>query len=64
MIDGETMLWIGAALSAAVAAWAAIADRRRARRTRLDQVGWVPWGGVLLTALLIGAVCAGVALKR
>jgi hypothetical protein len=63
MIDSETMLWTGAVLCAAVAAWAAIADRRRARRDRLDQVGWVPWGGILLAALLVGAVCAGVALK-
>ena len=63
MMDGETMLWAGAVLCAAIAAWAAIADRRRAGRARLDQVGWVPWGGILLTALLVGAVCAGVALK-
>jgi hypothetical protein len=64
MFDPQTILWTGALLCAVVAAWAAIADRRRGRRTRLDQVGWVPWGGVLLTALLVGAVCAGVALKQ
>jgi hypothetical protein len=64
VVDTQAMLWTGAAVSAGIAAWAAIADRRRARRTRLDEVGWVPWGGILLAALLVGAVCAGVALKR
>lgn len=56
-------LWIAAGASAVIAAWAAIADRRRARRTRLDRVGWVPWSLVLLAAIMIGAVCAGLALK-
>lgn len=56
-------LWIAAAASAALAGGAAYAERRRARRTRLDQVGWVPWSGILLAALLVGSVCAGIALK-
>ena len=57
------MLWAGAVLCAVIAGWAAYADRRRARRVHIDKVGWVPWGGILLAALLVGAVCAGVALK-
>ncbi len=56
-------LWIAAGASAVIAIFAALADRRRARRTRLDRVGWVPWSAILLAALMVGAVCAALALK-
>ena len=64
MIDTQASLWFGVAASAVVGGWAALADRRRARRTRLDHVGWVPWPLILLAALMVGAVCAALALKR
>lgn len=59
----QGVLWTAAGASAAIATLAAFAERRRARRTRLDQVGWVPWSGLLVAALMIGAVCAALALK-
>ena len=48
-------LWGGALL--ALAALALLAERRRARRTRVDAVGCMPW-----TALFIASAVSGVAL--
>lgn len=48
----------GAATTMAIVAW--LGDRRRARRRRLDQVGFMPWTDVffwstMLAVLLLGA---------
>ena len=60
----QAPLWIMAGVSAAVAGIAALADRRRAHRTRLDAVGWMPWPFILLMAMMIAAICTALALKE
>jgi hypothetical protein len=40
-----------------LALFAGVMERRRAKRrdvTRLEQVGWVPWTGLLMIAAIIG----------
>ncbi|OYW46580.1 MAG: hypothetical protein B7Z33_04175 [Sphingomonadales bacterium 12-68-11] len=37
-----------------IALWAALAERRRVRRARIDAVGWMPWNALFLTALFGG----------
>ncbi len=55
--------WIAAAAFAVIAILAALAERRRAQRKVLDRVGWVPWSGILLTALFAGAICITLAMR-
>lgn len=55
--------WAGAAGALALAGVAMIADRRRARRSDPDDVGYVPWSLVLILSLIAAAVCAAVALR-
>jgi len=55
--------WSIAAAGAVVAALAALADRRRAKRRDMDAVGWMPWPLVLIVALLVAAIGAAIALK-
>ena len=52
---GSEATWIALAGGALLllAGLALLADRRRARRSRIDDVGWVPWTAVFL----IGAIC-------
>lgn len=51
---------LGAAVLAAVT-WRA--DRRRMRRENLDKVGWVPWTGLFMLALLAAVVLLALAAK-
>ena len=57
------MLWAMASLAALLALAAGLADRRRARRTDLDRVGWAPWPLLLILALILAALFAALALK-
>jgi hypothetical protein len=59
----QSMLWIGAAGSLAIAGVATVCERRRQRRADLDRVGWMPWPLILVLSLLAAAVCAAFALK-
>lgn len=59
----QAALWTTAGVAAGVAVIAALADRRRVRRTDLDRVGWVPWSAVLFFGLMIAAISAALALK-
>jgi len=34
-----------------VVVMAGVADHRRHKRTRLDDIGWVPWRGIQVAAL-------------
>jgi hypothetical protein len=52
------LLWLAAAASAALAAFAIWADHRRARRRDIDRPGWVPWQLVLVLAMMTAVVCA------
>ena len=53
----QALLWTGAGGAVAVSVAAMIAERRRARRPRLDAVGFMPW-----TAIHVGALFAAAAL--
>lgn len=50
-----------AALAVAAVSW--LGDWRRARRAMPDQVGWVPWTGVFMAALLAAAITGLLALE-
>lgn len=50
-----TMVLIVAVATALVAV---VADRRRVRRKRPDDVGFMPWTAVFLLCFLVGAVAA------
>lgn len=56
-------LFVCAGIAALVAGTAAFADRRRARRRNIDQVGWVPWPLVLILSIMLAAVCVALALR-
>ena len=45
-------MWGAASIVVAVAALAM--ERRRAKRTRIDNVGWMPWTGIFLTFAVLG----------
>ncbi len=45
-------LWGAACI--AVALVALIMERRRSKRTSIDNVGWVPWTGLFLTFAVLG----------
>ena len=49
------------ALLAAAVAW--FADRRRARRSDPDAVGFMPWTGVFFWAVLVALLTLGLDLK-
>jgi hypothetical protein len=57
------LLWTAAAAFAALAAFAAWRDHARGRRRDLDRPGWVPWQGVMVLSLLLGVVCAALAVR-
>lgn len=59
----QATLWTMAATATALAAVAALADRRRARRADLDRVGWAPWPAILIVAIIAAALFAALALK-
>ena len=45
-------MWGAASIVLAVAALAM--ERRRTKRTRIDNVGWMPWTGIFLTFAVLG----------
>ena len=49
------LLW-GAGAALASAATAALMERRRHRRRAIAGVGWVPWPGLMVTALFAAAM--------
>lgn len=55
------LLWVLAALFAALAALAAWRDHARAKRRDIDRPGWVPWQLVLVLAMLLAVVCGALA---
>ena len=59
----QVTLWTGCAAALGVAGLSAWADRRRARRTDLDAVGFMPWPLLLILSMIAAAVCAAIALN-
>lgn len=58
---GRWTLIAAFALLFAIYGW--LADRQRMRRRNPDRVGWVPWTGLFLLALLVAAVAGGLAVR-
>jgi hypothetical protein len=57
-------LWSGISLLAAMTVLGcSIADRKRQRRIRMDDVGFMPWTGITVLATLTAVVAAALALK-
>jgi hypothetical protein len=69
MIESLRQIWdfnvwaLIAPMSAAVALTSIVADRRRQRRDRLDQVGFMPWTGITVGAVLVTLVTLALAIK-
>ncbi len=59
----QVTLWTGCAAAIGVAGLSAWADRRRARRTDMDAVGFMPWPLLLILSMIAAAVCAAIALN-
>lgn len=56
--------WAAIAFVAALIATVSIlADRRRARRSRIDDVGFMPWTGITVFSMLVTLVAAALELK-
>ncbi len=57
-------LWGQLALvMSAVAGTAALADARRMRRSDFDRVGFMPWTGISMMAVMVAVFAAAFALK-
>jgi uncharacterized membrane protein len=57
LLSDAGQLAVTGALLWALAAFAGVMERRRAKRrdlARLEQVGWVPWLGLFVCAAIIG----------
>ena len=64
MSDAVQLATVGGALWV-FAAFAALMERRRAKSrdlARLEQVGWVPWTGLLMLAAMLGGGCLALSL--
>lgn len=55
-------LWSICAGAAALAGLSGWAERRRARRKNLDDVGFMPWPLIMILAVIVAAVAAALAL--
>lgn len=55
--------WSICGIAVGVAAFACVADHRRARRKDPDAVGIMPWPLIMILALLSAAVLAALAIK-
>ena len=59
----DNLLWLAAALLAALAVFAGVAEHLRNRRRDLDRPGWMPWTLIQIIALLLAVIAAALALK-
>ena len=59
----QQQLWFGAAGAAAIAVVSALGEHRRRRRTRIDDVGYVPWQFLQVMAMLGAVILASGALN-
>ena len=69
MLDYLTKLWdfhtwtVIAAVAAIVSVVSIFADRRRHRRTRIEQVGFMPWTGISVFAIMVTLMATALAIK-
>jgi hypothetical protein len=59
----QAMLWWGAGAALGVAAFAGLAEWRRARRGDLDDAGWMPWRGLQVAAMFAAVALAILAMR-
>jgi hypothetical protein len=55
--------WYAGALAALIAVVAGVADHRRNNRSRLEDIGWVPWRGIQVAAVFALLLVLVLALK-
>jgi hypothetical protein len=63
-MNWQDHFWAGLSVaSASLVLISSIADRRRHRRTKLDQVGIMPWTAITVFSVLITVLAAALAIK-
>jgi hypothetical protein len=55
--------WIIAAGAACTVLISALADQRRQKRVRVENVGFMPWTGITLIAVMIALMATAMAIK-
>ena len=55
-----TVIAVGGAI---LAAFSIFADRRRHRRTRIEHVGFMPWTGISVFAIMVTLMATALAIK-
>jgi hypothetical protein len=55
--------WIGGAAALLLAIVAGVAEARRQRRDRLDDIGWMPWRGIQVASVFAMLAALILALK-
>jgi hypothetical protein len=55
--------WIVAGSAAAVILISAVADHRRQKRNNVNDVGFMPWTGITVFAVLVALMATAVAIK-
>ena len=63
MLSGAETLGSIGALAATLALAAGLADRRRAKRANLDEVGFMPWTAIFFLGLFTACVTLGLAAR-
>jgi hypothetical protein len=64
LMNWQDHFWAGLSLvSALLVLISSVADRRRHRRTQLDQVGIMPWTAITVFSVLITVLAAALAIK-
>ncbi len=57
-------IWAVVAVGAAIlSAFSIFADRRRHRRTQIEQVGFMPWTGISVLAIMVTLLSTALAIK-
>ena len=57
-------IWTVIAIAGAILSAVSIfADRRRHRRTRIEQVGFMPWTGISVFAIMVTLMATALAIK-
>lgn len=52
-MQAQHWYWMAAAAALLLAIMSGIAEARRQRRDRLDDIGWVPWRGLQVAAVFV-----------
>ena len=64
LMHWQDHFWAGlSAFSALLVLISSVADRRRHRRAKLDQVGIMPWTAITVFSVLITVLAAALAIK-